>query len=227
MQFDSNEVLASVRYKIANSEVQKWPFSHFHAFDIFPDDFYTQLQQHLPSESEYKSGQSNYNGRKFAPGNAPGELNFLLSEEFLNSVIFAFLPDFKRRYPNDGFIPKMDLRLILDGENYSIGPHTDAKWKVVSLLFYLPDSYSLKDLGTSLYIPKDRSFRCPGGPHHKFEAFTKVHTAPFYPNSCFGFFKTDYSFHGVEPITIPCRRDVLLWNLYDANMMQPPPKQGS
>lgn len=221
MSFNANEVLAHLRYKIANARVQKWPFSHFYVEEIFPDDFYRQLRSILPPKDAYHEGAGKYNGRVFADPAATGELNFMVSQEFLESVVFAFAPDFNRRYPHGEFAPKQDLRLILDSQNYAIGPHTDARWKVVSLLFYLPEDYALERLGTSLYIPKDRSFRCPGGPHHKFEGFTKVATAPFRPNSLLGFFKTDYSFHGVEPITIPCRRDVLLWNLYDTGAIHP------
>lgn len=217
MKFDVNEVLGHVCYKIANAQVSKWPFPHFYIEEPFPADFYRQLRSILPPKDAYKTGASNYNGRVFADPTATGELNFLLSEEFLQANVMAFFPAFKHRFPNLQFEPDMDLRLILDSQNYAIGPHTDAPWKVLSLLFYLPEDYALEKLGTSIYIPKDRSFRCPGGPHHKFEAFTKIATAPFRPNSLLGFFKTDYSFHGVEPITIPCRRDVLLWNLYDKN----------
>lgn len=217
MKFDVNAVLGSLCYKIANAQVQKWPFPHFYIEEIFPIPFYHQLRAHLPPPDAYKTGASNYNGRVFADPAATGELNFLLSEEFLQANVMAFFPSFKQRFPGLVMDPEMDLRLILDSENYAIGPHTDAPWKVLSLLFYLPEDYALEKLGTSIYIPKDRNFRCPGGPHHKFEGFTEVHRAPFRPNSVLGFFKTDYSFHGVEPITIPCRRDVLLWNLYDKN----------
>lgn len=221
MKFDVNEVLGSVCYKIANAPVQKYPFPHFYIEEVFPDSFYRQLRAILPPKDDYKSGASNYNGRVFADPTSTGELAFLLTEEFTSAVISAFIPSFAKRFPTGEFKPKTDLRLILDSQNYAIGPHTDAKWKVVSLLFYLPEDYALEKLGTSIYIPKDRSFRCAGGPHHKFEDFTRIHTVPFRPNSCLGFFKTDYSFHGVEPITIPCRRDVLLWNLYDVGPQGP------
>lgn len=221
MKFDANEVLGHVCYQIRNAQVKKWPFSHFYLEGAFPDDFFRQLRDILPPLDAYQSGASNYNGRKFAEKDALGELNFLLSEEFTRAVISAFMPDFLKRFPQAEFAPKTDLRLILDSQNYAIGPHTDARWKVVSLLFYLPEDYALERLGTSIYVPKDRNFRCAGGPHHKFDQFTRVATAPFRPNSLLGFFKTDYSFHGVEPITIPCRRDVLLWNLYDTQAIHP------
>lgn len=215
MKFDANEVLGHVCYAIRNAKVNLYPFPHFFIENVFPDDFYHQLISNLPPHDDYASGVNHYNGRKFADPAATGELGFLLSQDFLHSVISTFRPHFLERFPSGKFIPKQDLRLILDSENYAIGPHTDAPWKVVSLLFYLPCDFELESLGTSIYIPKDRSFTCPGGPHHKFPDFTRIYTAPFIPNSLFGFFKTSDSFHGVEPIKISCRRDVLLWNLYD------------
>ena len=70
-------------------------------------------------------------------------------------------------------------------------------------------------LGTSIYVPNDPDFRCPGGPHHNRNQFTRLHTNPFAPNSLFAFFKTDNSFHGVEPVGDPdCRRWLLLYDIY-------------
>jgi hypothetical protein len=36
---------------------------------------------------------------------------------------------------------------------------------------------------------------------------------PYLPNSLFAFVKTPNSFHGVEPISEPIRRDLLLFDL--------------
>jgi len=69
-------------------------------------------------------------------------------------------------------------------------------------------------LGTSLYVPKDPQFTCPGGPHHDFELFRRVHTMEYLPNTLFAFMKTPDSFHGVEPITQPeVQRDLLLYDI--------------
>lgn len=205
-------VLNHLCYRIRNAAIRQWPFPHFYIEEIWPERFYKELLASLPAAEGYHSGSANYNGRKFAEI----ELEGLKSDDFLRANVCAFEPWFRKRFPEGKFTPDQDLRLVLDSQNYSIGPHTDAPWKILSLLFYLPEDYALERLGTSIYLPKDRDFRCPGGPHHKFDLFERVYTAPFRPNSLFGFFKTDFSFHGVEPITIACRRDVLLWNLYDA-----------
>lgn len=208
-------VFHHLRYVLLNEQVRRYPFPHFFAKNVFPEDFYSRIRDFLPPPDAYQSGKNNYNGRKFADPTTSGLFDFLLTPEFSKTIISVFLPDFQKRFPSGQFTPKTDLRLVLDGKNYSIGPHTDAPWKVVSLLFYLPPDYTCQDLGTSIYVPRNPSFRCPGGPHHPFDGFKRVWTAPFIPNSCFGFFKTDQSFHGVEPIPSPVRRDVLLWNLYD------------
>jgi hypothetical protein len=66
-----------------------------------------------------------------------------------------------------------------------------------------------------MYLPNDESFRCPGGPHHARDRFSLLHTNPFLPNTLFAFFKTDNSFHGVEPVADPdCRRWLLLYDIY-------------
>lgn len=207
----SPDVLAHMAYRICNAPIQTWPFPHIYVQDVFPWDFYHDLLASLPPVENYTTGEKNYNGRKFAD-TVPEILSNLSSPEFLKIATRPFQPWIAKRGLSKAFT---DLRLIRDQQNYSIGPHTDARWKVLSLLFYLPPDGTLWEHGTSLYIPKDPTFRCEGGPHHLHEDFTRTYTAPYIPNSMIAFFKTDQSFHGVEPITIPCQRDLLLWNLYD------------
>jgi len=70
-------------------------------------------------------------------------------------------------------------------------------------------------VGTSIFAPKDLSFRCAGGPHYPFDMFDKMVTMPFVPNSLFTFVKGDNSFHGVEPVGDPgCRRWLLLFDVF-------------
>ncbi len=104
--------------------------------------------------------------------------------------------------------------LVEDITHYALGPHTDTPAKVITVLFYLPKDESQAHLGTSIYMPKDRAWRCPGGPHHGYAGFDRVATMPFMPNSMFAFVKTDNSFHGVEPVTDPdVRRWLLLYDI--------------
>lgn len=209
----NEDVLGHIAYKIQNTRVSHFPFPHIYVENVFPDDFYDELLLALPQDTEYSQGEANYKGRVFHDPTDLPLLDPLRTNSFTNICTKPFKSEIFARLGSE-FPAACDLRLVLDRENYSIGPHTDAKHKVLSYLFYLPRDLSLVNLGTSIFLPRDPNFKCPGGPHHKFEPFVKIFTAPFKPNSLFAFFKTDQSFHGVEPITIPCRRDVLLWNLY-------------
>lgn len=215
----SDDVLGHIAYKIQNAKVLKFPFPHIYVENVFPDDYYDELLAALPPQENYSKGESNYKGRIFYdPVDIP-LLDPLRTNTFTNICTKPFKNEIFARLGSE-FPAHTDLRLVLDGENYAIGPHTDAKWKVLSYLFYLPPDRNLIGEGTSIFMPRDPNFRCEGGPHHKFEPFVKIATMPFKPNSLFAFFKTNNSFHGVEPITIPCRRDLLLWNLYDASEMK-------
>lgn len=212
-----------ISYQMRNAKVNSWPFSHFFIENVFPDYFYKKFLETLPTDLEYKTGDNNYHGRRFADPNKNHMLEFMKTKEFLKLTLECFRPEYQTRFGGKSASFSRDLRLVRDGQGYEIGPHTDAAWKVISLLFYLPEDYALERLGTSLYIPKDPKFTCAGGPHHEFHYFDAVYTAPFVPNSCLGFWKTNTSFHGVEPITIPCSRNVLLYNVYEAPPAKEPP----
>ena len=93
-----------------------------------------------------------------------------------------------------------DALLVNDQTNYAIGPHTDAPHRLVTFLFYLPRDESMRELGTSVYRPKDPNFVCWGGPHHPADQFDLVRTVEFLPNRLLTFPKTERSFHGVEQI---------------------------
>jgi len=121
------------------------------------------------------------------------ELGYVLLEKFKSYLQLRFGAELDRI----SFVP--DVLLIRDKHEYSLGPHTDAPHRAVVLILYLPDTDSNPELGTSVYVPQNKGFECPGGPHHGFEKFDRIFTAPYLPNSAFGFVKTTNSFHGVEP----------------------------
>jgi hypothetical protein len=122
-----------------------------------------------------------------------------------------------------------DINLLRDFTNYSIGPHTDSPHKMVSLLFYFPRDDGMQHLGTSIFEPVDPAFTSDGTGHFPFADFRKVYTAPYRPNSLFGFFKTHDSWHGVEPIGDQrVERNLMAYNIYLSKVVQaaPPPAAG-
>lgn len=216
-------------YQIRNAPLNLYPFPHFYVRDVFPLDFYVSLLKSIEKQ-EYKPLAGGFKSRT-----ACDDPNPLLGDGFSNGYFAAqmlskFPKQCNERFPYKASASfQQEWRFIRDTEGYKIGPHTDAPYKVLSLLFYMSLEYvgaeegqyllgPEDDVGTSIYVPDDHKKTCPGGPHHPFDGFSEVFRAPFVPNSCLGFWKQDNSWHGVEKIVENIQRDVLLFNIYDGSM---------
>ena len=230
-----SDVEAQLYYKVGNVPFSMFPYPHFYIPDVFPAEYYRLIQQNLPDPDamvslEKARGVRGYNER-FVLGledeylaTLPADKRafweevrgWLVGGRFQALVMSKFQPFIDQRFSGSASVHFYDEGLLVqDVTNYKLGPHTDATRKVVTLLFYLPSDLSQVHLGTSIYVPNAPEFRCPGGPHYSRDQFTRLHTNPFSPNSLFAFFKTDNSFHGVEPVADPdCRRWLLLYDIY-------------
>jgi len=232
-----------VLYRIGNAPIREYPFPHLHVPEVFPAGFYAELRRNLPPQSALKNlGElgrvkgHGYPERGVLPLVAerlavlePAQRAFweqlaqwLLGRRFANIMLAKFAPYLAQRF---GDLRRVqfghEALVVRDRTKYSLGPHTDAASKALSLLFYLPPDASMAELGTSIYLPRDPAFTCPGGPHYPFEQFERLYTAPYLPNSLFAFMRTDASFHGVEPIERPgVQRDLLLYDVR-AQVQQP------
>lgn len=237
MTGDAQAVETAVLRRLMNAPVETRPFPHFHLTEIFPPDYYQALIHQLPPDAAYTPireygtvGADNSDARLILSLGKPGPAatphlapiwqdlaGWLLGSRFSQAVMHAFRPYILARWGEALARKRLlkDARLVRDFTNYALPPHTDMREKVLAFLFYLPRDASQAHLGTAAYRPKDPAFRCPGGPHHRREDFTLVSTAPYLPNSLFGFIRTDTAFHGVEPVRdADVRRDLLLYNLY-------------
>ena len=238
----SSSVEEHVLYQIANAPIREYPYAHIYVENVFPDDFYAAMRANWPGASALTSLADT--GRvpkgayleRFVMPFTPAEINkldeshrlfwtefsgWLITQRFLTAMIDKFEPYVKERFGDEiykcGF--EADSLIVRDLTNFSIGPHTDAPHRLLSMLFYCPDDESLKPLGTSIYVPRDAAFSCRGGPHYPHKLFHKVRTMEYRPNSLFAFIKNDHSFHGVEPIgDADVLRDILL---YDVRVFEP------
>ena len=223
-------------YKVGNTPFNMFPYPHFYVPDVFPADFYQTIQQNLPDpQAMVPMGDvrpvTGYPERFVFDFTAKSlatlpeskrefwrQLNqwLVVKGNFGTLVFEKFKPFIGQRFKDrDDLEFQSETLLVQDITNYKLGPHTDSPRKVVTMLFYLPPDLSQVHLGTSMYLPNDPAFTCLGGPHHNRENFTRLHTNPFAPNSLFAFFKTDNSFHGVEPVADPnTRRWLLLYDIY-------------
>jgi hypothetical protein len=107
-----------------------------------------------------------------------------------------FAGPLRQRYGRDSLDVRIRFELQRDRAGFAIGPHTDAPHKVFTGLFYLPQDHSQKELGTSIFLPKQRDFANERGQQFPFELFEEHARMPFIPNSMFMFMKTHNSFHG-------------------------------
>jgi hypothetical protein len=192
-------------YKVGNAPFNMFPYPHFYVPDVFPADFYRQLQQNLPDPQamipiEQARRVSGYKER-FVLGLDDENLatlpaakrafwsdlaGWLVGQNFGQLVLRKFQPFIDLRFPGRTDMQfEEEALLVQDVTNYQLGPHTDAPRKVVTMLFYLPPDNSQLHLGTSIYLPKDQAFTCPGGPHHPPDQFVRLHTNPFAPNCVF------------------------------------------
>jgi hypothetical protein len=230
----SSDVELHAAYKVANAPLNEFPYPHFYVENIFPADFYATLQAMLPEPADMRPIEQvrpvkGYKER-FVLDLGSDQVAclprskhafwqemraWLIAGRFSSVVAAKFGKQLNERFGEEHTEFYDEALLVQDITNYSLGPHTDAPRKVITLLFYLPKDESQKHLGTSLYVPKNSDFACPGGPHYPHDRFDRVWTMPFMPNALFAFAKTDRSFHGVEPIADEdCRRWLLLYDVY-------------
>jgi len=232
----SSDAELQLIYKVANAPVNPWPFPHFYVPDIFPADYYAKLQAMLPEPDAMKAlpdvrpvPKDSYRER-FVIVLSPEALQVLPEEQrafwsdmrntlmggaFARTMLEKFNAPISQRFAGQRIRFYDEALLVKDTTHYALGPHSDSPRKVITMLFYLPRDDSQRHLGTSIYLPRDRNFRCPGGPHYPREGFERLATMPFMPNSLFVFLKTNNSFHGVEPVTDPdTRRWLLLYDIH-------------
>jgi hypothetical protein len=193
--------------RLIDAEVHQLPYPHVLIDNCFPLYYYDMMLAELPEDEAYTD--RTFENRMMARVEQCGPFwqdlsRWMMTREVCGHVIDMF--GLKGKF-------NADLRLVRDTEGYAIKPHTDIKAKAISLLFYLPSDDTKDGVGTSLYIPKDPEFTSDGTRRYEFDQFEKVKTAPFMPNTCLGFPRSNISFHGVRPINVQ-RRDVLLLNVY-------------
>ena len=230
----------TVLYNILNTPPRIWPHNHAYIGPVFSKGFFGEIRTHLPPAEAYtplgatgKVAEGDYGMRSGFLLDAPHKARVspavgafwqalfdgVFDAEFADTLVAHFRPQIAARLAAEGVDwpteIKRDMILVRDTSSDGVKIHTSDPKNLITLLFYLPEDDRYAPCGTTLYLPKQRDFRCWGGPHHGFENFDKVWTAPFLPNSLFMFVKSNDSFHGVEPIQIDgMRRDLLLFYVH-------------
>lgn len=49
----SSNVADALVYSLLNATTRPYPFPHFYAENVFPPDFYADIQDHLPTDTDF------------------------------------------------------------------------------------------------------------------------------------------------------------------------------
>ena len=235
-------LLAHVENRLREAEVSLEPYPHYCLENVFPADYYQLLLKNLPGNDSYENlyevttlKLDHFRHRDQRDMKAgwtdvlPPEQkafwddfdSWFLGSDVAQAVLQTFSDQMRARFGDRSDWPEVSVesQLIRHRAGYYLGPHSDLHTKLVVLLIYLAPDDRAAHLGTSLFRPKDPNFTCPNSTHYPFEDFVKVKTAPYKPNSMLAFFRSDVSFHGLEPLSDSdlqaTHRDLIQYVLYD------------
>lgn len=219
--------------RLRTTTVERDPFPHYFVEHVFPEDYYRELLQNLPSSDVYENLYEvtdlkldhfrHRDQRDMDQGwtdRLPTEQKifwesfnqWFLSAELAQAVMKSFGWE---TWP----AVSIESQFIRHRAGYFLGPHSDLYTKLVVLLLYLAPDDRAEHLGTSLYRPKQAGFSCPDSKHYPFEDFMCVKTLPYRPNSLLAFVRSNISFHGLEPLSeqdvASAGRDVIQYVIHD------------
>jgi hypothetical protein len=229
------ETFQHVDRAIAAAPLRVEPWEHIVAENVFAPTVYAQIEARFPRDGAMYHRHPNVDeARYFGKDHLRLEAFFPRASElfdaeqralwepivghisstgFIRRMIERFRPTLGARFGTDLDAPDfIERRLeatfmfVLHDPDFSLGAHTDIGWKVLTLIFYVPEPGDAEGLGTALYAPPDPTFRCDGSRHYDPAEFRRVATVPYRPNSALIFARDDRSFHGVEPCTADALR---------------------
>lgn len=216
--------------QLHSNEVCTNPFPHMVVGDFLPADLYDRACAQWPDQRAFGILQ---------PDDLPSRHQVSLTDRWLSqcdperAAVWRdvrdclFNPDIidlmADRFPQvaakRGWVdapPQLNARIIQDHTGHAMLPHTDIEATLFSMLLYMPPPDWVPDpaaplLGTALYRPRDPEFRGRGFDRYPRTDFDLVSHAPYQPNHLLVYAPSDRSFHGVEPVTGPCERRLLIF----------------
>ena len=212
------------------------PFHHLHFDRIFPDDFYAQMVEAMPVAEDYRamSGKSKMGSSR--PDGKPTRAKIDLFPEYIRNlpaekralwdivgralcsepVKLAFIrrlaPGLSKRFGESfakvGMYPIPILTRDIPG--YLITPHTDTRWKGITVQLYLPKDDANTDIGTIFHE------KLPDG------SLPKRTQMRFAPNSGYAFAVGTDTWHSADPVhnRVKTRDSILLTYFVDQGVLK-------
>jgi hypothetical protein len=211
------------------------PFYHLEFERVFPDDVYAAMLTAMPVASDYRPlhGQNSCN---VLPDGTHTRVKLDLFPEYIRhlppekravwdivgralcseSVKAAFVrrlgPALERRFGSDyakvGMFPIPILTRDVPG--YKIAPHTDTRWKGITVQFFLPRDASATHIGTTFHE------KLPDG------SFPKRAQMKFAPNTGYAFAVGTDTWHSLDTVgaEVTTRDSILHTYFVDAGVLR-------
>ena len=211
------------------------PFYHLQFDRVFPPDIYEAMLREMPNSNDYRAlpGRNNVNILEDGSAtrvkidlfpeyirNMPAQKRelwdivgrALCSQEVRDAFVRKLGPGLERRfganYRDVGMFPIPIL--TRDVPKYRITPHTDTKWKGITVQFYLPPDDTTKHIGTIFHE------RLPDG------SMPQVIKMPFSPNTGYAFAVGDNTWHSADPVgsEVKTRDSILHTYFVDSGLLR-------
>jgi hypothetical protein len=211
------------------------PFFHLEFDRVFPDDVYAAMLRAMPEAGDYRPMHGRAKGHDLEDGthtrvkidlfpeyirHLPKDKRgvwdqvgrALCSREVKHAFIRKLAPGLKRRFGDDfakvGMFPIPILTRDIPG--YLITPHTDTKWKGITVQLYLPRDNSTSHIGTIFHD------RLPDG------SMPKHTQMKFSPNTGYAFAVGDNTWHSADRIgpEVKTRDSILLTYFVDSGPLR-------
>src|SRR5271166_149510 len=224
-------VVAAVDKAVASDA----PFYHLVLDRVFPDDIYAAMLANIPAASDYRPMHGRSKGLDLADGThtrvkidlfpeyirgLPPEKRAvwdmvgraLCSQEVKQAFVQRLAPGLRRRFGAGfdwvGMYPIPILTRDIPG--YQIWPHTDTRWKGITVQLYLPRDDSTSDIGTIFHE------RLPDG------SLPKRAQMKFSPNTGYAFAVADDTWHSADKVgpEVKTRDSILLTYFVDKALLR-------
>jgi hypothetical protein len=211
------------------------PFYHLEFDRVFPPDVYEAMLREMPNSNDYRAlpGRNNVNILDDGSAtrvkidlfpeyirNLPEQKRelwdvvgrALCSQEVRDAFVRRLGPGLERRfgagYRDVGMFPIPIL--TRDVPKYRITPHTDTKWKGITVQFYLPPDDTTKHIGTIFHE------RLPDG------SMPQAIKMPFSPNTGYAFAVSDNTWHSADPVgpEVKTRDSILHTYFVDSGLLR-------
>jgi len=211
------------------------PFTHLVLEGVFPGDVYGAMLVNMPQAADYRPMHGRSKGHDLADGthtrvkidlfpeyirHLPPEKRAvwgvvgraLCSAPVRDAFVRRLAPGLARRFGRDyagvGMYPIPVLTRDIAG--YLITPHTDTRWKGITVQLYLPPDRSISHVGTIFHE------KLPDGSLQKAKQMT------FAPNSGYAFAVGTDTWHSADRIgpEVSTRDSILLTYFVDAGLLR-------